>query len=107
MTNVSVIQIGNSWGVRLPRGVLEELAWGLGRKIELELGDDSLVLRPKKIMREKKRREGWEEQLARATKNGEKKAPESELNGWTDFDLAAGLENEDWQWLAKVKPIAK
>ena len=54
---VSVIPIGNSKGIRLPKAILEQL--NIQDKLELEVEDKQLVLKP--ISRTP--REGWEDAL--------------------------------------------
>ena len=51
----SIIQIGNSKGLRLPKMLLEK--YRFDRKVELELRDDCIVIRP---IRESTPRQGWE-----------------------------------------------
>ena len=54
---VSVIPIGNSKGIRLPKAILEQL--NIQDKLELEVEDKQLILKP--ISRTP--REGWEDAL--------------------------------------------
>ncbi len=49
----SIIQIGNSKGLRLSKTILEK--YGLGDKVEIILEEDQIVLKPIR-----KVREGWE-----------------------------------------------
>jgi antitoxin MazE len=51
-----IIRIGNSQGVRIPKYLLDQLAFG--EEVELELQDDALLLRPLRPARA-----GWEEQF--------------------------------------------
>lgn len=51
---VSLVQIGNSKGVRLPKAILEQL--GIQEKLELDIEDKKLVLKPIAS----KPRAGWE-----------------------------------------------
>jgi len=44
--NAKIIAIGNSKGVRLPRAVLDRMRLSEGDPIEIEVADDSIVLRP-------------------------------------------------------------
>jgi antitoxin MazE len=48
----SLIRIGNSQGVRLPRAMIAQA--GLGPKLEIEVADGAIVIRPAKAVRE-----GW------------------------------------------------
>jgi len=60
---VSVIPIGNSKGIRLPKAILEQL--NIQDKLELEVEDKQLVLKP--ISRTP--REGWEDALKKMSLN--------------------------------------
>lgn len=80
---LSVIQIGNSKGIRLPKALLEQCE--IEDKVELEVKGKEIVLRPAK----KQPREGWATAFAAMAENG-------------DDELAVadsiGLEAEDWEW---------
>jgi antitoxin MazE len=52
---ISVVQIGNSKGIRIPKYVLEEL--NIQDAVDLRITDDHLVVSPIK----KKPRSGWDE----------------------------------------------
>jgi len=54
---VSVVPIGNSRGIRLPKAIIEQLQ--IKDQLELEVEDKQLVLKPIN----KKPRSGWEEAL--------------------------------------------
>jgi antitoxin MazE len=54
---VSVIPIGNSKGIRLPKAILEQL--NIQDQLDLEVEDKQLVLKPVS----RKPREGWEAAL--------------------------------------------
>jgi len=62
---VSVIPIGNSKGIRLPKAILEQL--NIQDKLDLEIEDKQLVLKP--IAR--KPRAGWEDALKEMSSNHE------------------------------------
>jgi len=51
---VQIISIGNSKGIRLPKTILEK--YNLDDKLELEMKDDCIVLKPLKTPRL-----GWDE----------------------------------------------
>ncbi len=57
--DAKIIAIGNSKGVRIPRNVLDKLRLREGDPIEIELGDQSIVLRLGY-----RARAGWAEQFA-------------------------------------------
>lgn len=60
---VSIISIGNSKGIRLPKSILKQL--NIKDKVELEIKNNSLILTPIS----KKPREGWEAALSQMHKN--------------------------------------
>lgn len=62
---VSVIPIGNSKGIRLPKAILEQL--NIQDKLDLEVEDKKIVLKP--ISRSP--REGWEAALKIMSQNNE------------------------------------
>lgn len=63
---VSIIQIGNSKGIRLNKTLLEK--YSISDKIELIMQDDCIVLRP--IL---KPRSDWEEAFKHMHQNGDDK----------------------------------
>lgn len=64
---VSVVPIGNSRGIRLPKAILEQLQ--ISDQLELEVENKQIILRP--IKREP--RLGWEEALQKMNNNQEDK----------------------------------
>jgi antitoxin MazE len=80
---VSVIPIGNSRGIRLPKAILDQLK--IQDKLELEVEDNQLILKPI----QKKAREGWELDFKdmNARHEDELFIPESIENG-----------NFEWEW---------
>jgi antitoxin MazE len=63
---VSVVQIGNSKGIRLSKTILEK--YHITDKIELVLGDDCIVLKPLS-----EPRKNWEVAFAEMHRNGDDK----------------------------------
>ena len=57
-----VIKIGNSKGIRLPAALLKQC--GIGTKVELEVRDNCIILKPAKTVRE-----GWGAAFQRMNKN--------------------------------------
>lgn len=51
---ISIIAIGNSKGIRLPKSVLEQL--NISDKVEMEVENQQIILKPI----ERKTREGWD-----------------------------------------------
>ena len=64
---VSVVPIGNSRGIRLPKAILEQLQ--ISDQLELEVENKQIILRP--IKREP--RLGWEEALQKMNNNQDDK----------------------------------
>jgi len=80
---VSVIPIGNSKGIRLPKAILEQL--NIQDKLELEVDDKQLVLKP--IARIP--REGWEDAFKQMNQNHEDNLLIADNNS---------LEAFEWEW---------
>ena len=80
---VSVIRIGNSKGIRIPKNVLSQLR--IEDKLELEVRENEILLKPI----EKKTREGWREALASMREKDD------------DVLLFPNITDEepfDWEW---------
>jgi antitoxin MazE len=75
---VSVVQIGNSKGIRLSKVLLEK--YQIGNKVELVLEDDHIVLKP----------------LAEPRKNWEASFAEMHQNGEDKLLIDSVFENEKW-----------
>lgn len=80
---LSVIPIGNSRGIRLPKAILEQLE--ISDQVELEVQNKQIILRPIS----KNPRSGWEEALRKMNTNQEDKLliPET-----------GTVEGFDWEW---------
>jgi len=80
-----LIKIGNSFGVRLPKSLINQ--YGLKNDIEIEPTENGILITPKR-----KSREGWAELLATAIKQGH--SPDNELlEGFADE-----FTETEWQW---------
>lgn len=80
---VSIVPIGNSRGIRIPKAVLEQC--GLNKEAEMEVQDNKVIIKPLK----KKTREGWS------------KAFEQMHTKKDDVMLikdSIGLEMQNWEW---------
>ncbi|TAE75145.1 MAG: AbrB/MazE/SpoVT family DNA-binding domain-containing protein [Bacteroidetes bacterium] len=75
---VSVVQIGNSKGIRLSKAILEK--YHIGNKIELVLEDNQIILKPLT-----ETRKNWEAFFAEMHQNGEDK-----------LLIDSVFENENW-----------
>jgi len=63
---LSVISIGNSRGIRIPKAVLDK--YQIKDSVEIEMHEDALLLKPVR-----KPREGWEESFRQMHENGDDK----------------------------------
>lgn len=81
----SLIKIGNSQGIRIPKAVIEQ-AKLRDRELELKVIDDGLLIKPVK-----KPREGWKEQFDKASSIELSK----EEQEWLDSPLTS---DEGWEW---------
>ncbi len=80
---VSIVPIGNSRGIRIPKSILQQL--DIDEKVELEVHDKELLIRPMK----KKPREHWIQEFKRMHNNGD------------DTLLIENLKEQDifsWEW---------
>lgn len=78
---VSVVPIGNSRGIRLPKMVLESLA--IKDKVEMEVTETSIVLKPL----QEAPRQGWQTAFTQMHLQGDD----------TLEDIPAG-EDFEWEW---------
>jgi antitoxin MazE len=80
----SLVRIGNSRGVRIPKAVIEEC--GLENQVEMTVEGGKVVIAPAKSPRE-----GWEEDLRRMVAAGDDEPllPDTALTEW---------EDTEWQW---------
>jgi antitoxin MazE len=80
---VSVVRIGNSRGIRLPKAILEQLQ--ISDQVELEVENRQIILRPINA----NPRSGWEKALQEMSKNQED----------TLLIPETGTEEAfDWEW---------
>jgi len=80
---ISVVQIGNSRGVRIPKAVLEQC--NIKDEVDLEVEHGKLILKPTLD----KPRQGWEQQFALMSENEDDRLL---------IDDAVELDVDDWQW---------
>jgi antitoxin MazE len=78
---VSVIPIGNSKGIRIPKNILTEL--NIEDKVEMEVQDNEIVIRRSR----KRPRQGWDELFSEM-----RKLSEDELL------ISDTLENNSFKW---------
>lgn len=82
----TLIRIGNSQGIRIPKAVIEQARLE-DKQLEFKIIDDGLLIQPVK-----KNREGWKEQFDKALKSQESGESDQE---WLDAPL---VDEEDWEW---------
>lgn len=80
-----LVRIGNSRGIRIPKGIIDEC--GLANAVELEVREGQLVIRPADDPRA-----GWDEAFQRAVVAGD-----DELREWEGATLSEWDETE-WEW---------
>lgn len=80
---VSLIPIGNSKGIRLPKAILEQL--NIKDKLEMEVVDKQLILKPIN----NKPRDGWEKALKEMSSNDDNSLLIPEVNETEAFE---------WEW---------
>ncbi len=79
---VSIIKIGNSQGIRLPKPVIK--ACGFEKEVELEIHDHEVLIRP--ITQP---RHNWENTFKSMAVNGDDKLLELPETTW---------DKDEWQW---------
>ncbi len=78
----SIIKIGNSRGIRLPKPIIEQC--GLEEEVELEVRRNEIVIRPLR-----KPRQGWSEKFRAMAEQGDDKLIEFPLTEW---------DEDEWEW---------
>jgi antitoxin MazE len=81
----SIVRIGNSQGIRIPKVVLEQTR--LHGEVDLEVKDEKII-----ISRVKKPRQDWDRQFKLMAERGDDKLIDSEVVSLTSFD------EEEWEW---------
>ena len=81
----SIVRIGNSQGIRIPKVVLEQTR--LHGEVELEVKDRKIVISPVK-----KPRQDWDRQFKLMAERGDDKLLDSEVVSLTSFD------EKEWEW---------
>ena len=81
----SIVRIGNSQGIRIPKVVLEQTR--LHGEVDLEVKDEKII-----ISHVKKPRQDWDRQFKLMAERGDDKLIDSEVVSLTSFD------EEEWEW---------
>ncbi len=79
----SIIKIGNSRGIRLPKPIIEQC--GLEEEVELEVRRNEIVIRPLR-----KPRQGWAEKFKTMAEKGDDKLIETPPTEW---------DEDGWEWM--------
>lgn len=82
----TLIRIGNSQGVRIPKAVIEQ-AQLEDKELEFKVIDDGLLIHPIK-----KPRDGWKEQFDKSLQSQDSSEKDQE---WLDAPL---VNDEEWEW---------
>jgi len=80
----SIVRIGNSQGIRIPKVVLEQTR--LHGEVDLEVKDEKIIISPVK-----KPRQDWDRQFKLMAERGDDKLLDSEVVSLTSFD------EEEWE----------
>lgn len=81
----SIVKIGNSRGIRIPKPVFEQC--GFKEEVELEIQDDKLI-----IYQSSKVRENWEESFKSMADRGDDMIDNDYLEVSTEW------EKNGWEW---------
>jgi len=82
----TLIRIGNSQGVRIPKAIIEQAQLN-DKELEFKIIDDGLLIQPLK-----KPREGWKKQFEKVQLVNNSNEIDKE---WLDAPL---VEDEKWEW---------
>ena len=78
----SIIKIGNSQGVRIPKPIIEQC--GFNNEVELEVQNHELVIKAMKHPRQ-----NWESAFMTMAANGDDKLLDATTTKW---------DEEEWEW---------
>jgi antitoxin MazE len=82
----TLIRIGNSQGIRIPKVIIEQAKLE-DKDLEFKVIDDGLLIRPVK-----KHREGWKEQFDKTLQSQQLSKADQE---WLEAPL---VDEADWEW---------
>ena len=82
----TIVKIGNSQGLIIPKKILNSL--GESKKFDMQLKDGGLLIMP---WVDDKPRQNWEKQFIEAIQKGYK--PDSEV-----YDFDNDFDKEEWTW---------
>ena len=78
----SIIRIGNSRGLRLPKPIIEQC--GFDNEVEIEVRNNEIIIRPVK-----RPRHNWEQAFKSMAERGDDMLIESPDTAW---------DEEEWEW---------
>lgn len=78
----SIIKIGNSRGLRLPKPIIEQC--GFGNQVELEVRNNEVIIKPVK-----QPRHDWAKAFKKMAENGDDKLIEIPNSKW---------DEDEWEW---------
>jgi antitoxin MazE len=81
----SIIQIGNSQGIRIPKLFLEQSR--LGKEVELEVHKERIIIRSAS-----RPRHGWAKKFRSMAKSGDDRMVDPDLTGHSSWD------KDEWHW---------
>jgi antitoxin MazE len=81
----TIVRIGNSQGIRIPKLLLERS--GLGEEVDIEAREDQIVIRPLR-----RPRDGWSDAFQEMAQAGEDQLVDGDLPGQSSFDQG------EWTW---------
>ncbi len=82
----TLIRIGNSQGVRIPKAIIEQAQLN-EKELEFKVLDEGLLIKPSR-----KPRQGWKKQFEKYLKAENEEELDQE---WLDASL---VDDEDWEW---------
>jgi len=83
---ITLIRIGNSQGIRIPKAITEQARFA-DKQLEFKVIDDGLLIQSVKM-----NKAGWKEQFDQTLKS--QKSSEAD-QVWLDAPL---VDEEDWEW---------
>jgi len=81
----SIVRIGNSRGIRLPKSVLDQCH--LKDCVEIEVNDNTLIIKPAHSPRSR-----WAEAFSGMAQHGDDKLLDA------DVDLSTEWDESEWRW---------
>lgn len=80
-----LIRIGNSFGVRIPQAIIQQIGFKKNMNLVFKVTEDGLL-----ISSEKKAREGWEQEF----KSSKKRLKNPSLLG----EFPNEFDRDEWEW---------